>query len=91
MFLFTSENPDFWIQLKGSNAGKPLHQPIPNSIGVLTNHQVLDPMYFFYVIEYLFTRDAFRPYLKGSVIPYITHTDISKVILSHFTSKTPAL
>ena len=91
MFLFTSENPDFWIQLKGSNAGKPLHQPIPNSIGIMTNHQVLDPMYFFYVIEYLFSRNAFRPYLKGSVIPYITRQDISEVILSHFTSKINAL
>ena len=83
MFLFTSENPDFWIQLKGSNAGKPLHQPIPNSIGVLTNHKVLDPMFFFYTVEYLFSRNAFRPYLKGSVIPYITRADIQEVIHTH--------
>ena len=84
MFVFTKEKPDFWIQLKGSNAGKPLHAEIPNSIGIRTNHQVLDPHYFFYVVEYLYSRNLFKAYIKGSVIPYITHSDIKKVISASF-------
>jgi hypothetical protein len=83
MFYLTSENPDFWIQLKGQNAGKPLRQPIPNSVGIRTEKQILDPIYFFYLVDYLFSIDAFKPFLKGSVIPFLTRADFSFVIHSH--------
>ncbi len=84
MYLLTNANPDFWIQLKGLNAGQPLKKPIPNCIGVTTDKKVLDPHFFFYVVHYLFINRKFEPYIKGSVIPYIRNKDIHTVITSHF-------
>lgn len=86
MFYFTNDHSQshFFIQLKGENAGKPLKHSIPNSIGVVANTKVLVPEYFFYVVQYLFNVDAFKPFLKGSVIPFIRQRDIIQVIEKYF-------
>ena len=80
MYKFTKTNPDFWVQLKGDNAGKPLRVVMPNSIGILTDHEILDPQFFYYVVEYLFLSGRFRVHIMGSVIPYIRQQDIRQVI-----------
>lgn len=84
MFYFTSYHPDFWIQLKGNNAGMPLRKQTVNSIGVKTNKDVLNPDYLFYTILYLFNIGAFQKCIKGSVIPYIRQGDITITLINHW-------
>ena len=86
MFQFTNYDPDFWVQLKGSAAGKPLREPIPNSIGVKVNPRLLVSDFLFYTIEYLFQSGAFKPYIIGSVVPYIRQSSITKVLIQHWVS-----
>lgn len=80
------KNCDFWIQLKGKNAGKPLKTEIFNSIGVKVTDKRLDPLYFFFAVESLFSQNKFTPLLKGSTVPYLRLRDISKVINNFFNS-----
>lgn len=86
MFCFTDDNPDFYIQLKGENAGRPLNEKMPNSVGIKTDPKLLVSGFLFYTVLYLFQTGIFRRYLRGSVIPFITQRDISHVIISHFTN-----
>jgi len=84
MIQFTDEDPDFWIQLKGQNAGRPLREKIPNSIGVKTDPALLVPDFLFYTLEYLFSMGAFLPFLRGSVVPFITRRGILAVLFNHW-------
>ena len=84
MFYFTSDHPHFWVQLKGNNAGQPLRDKSPNSIGIRTDQDVLNPDYLFYTLSYLFTTGVFRRMLKGSVIPYIRQGDITIALVDHW-------
>jgi len=86
MFHFTNdlEKAHFFIQLKGSNAGKPLKSKIPNSVGILVDEQFFIPDYLYYLVLHLYNSGKFRQILKGSVIPYIRQKDIEKVIASFF-------
>lgn len=86
MFTFTDQEPDFWIQLKGNAAGKPLRIPIPNSVGVKVDPSLLVSDFLFYTIEYLFLSGAFIPHLKGSVVPFIRQNSITKVLILHWVS-----
>ena len=47
------DDADFHVQLKGNNAGKVLKEPIPNSIGVATNPNVLLPDFARYMFEHI--------------------------------------
>ena len=84
MMQFTDADPDFWIQLKGQNAGRPLREKIPNSIGIKTDPDLLVPDFLFYTLEYLFQSGAFLPMLRGSVVPFLTRRAIREVISSHW-------
>ena len=84
MMCFSNNNPDFYIQTKGMNAGKPLKNPIPNSIGIIADRKKLIPEYLFFVVHYLHSIDAFKPFINGVAIPFITHKNISTVINNHF-------
>ena len=83
MYQFTNTAPDFWIQIKGENAGQPLRKSIPNATGIKENQGLLDPDFLFYIVLYKYQTDAFKPYIKGSVIPYIRLNHIRMVIDSH--------
>jgi hypothetical protein len=84
MFYFCSQDPHFWIQTKGMNAGQPLKQPIANCVGIRAHEDVLVPQYLYYVVLHLYNQQRFASALKGSVIPYITQRDISRIIARHF-------
>ena len=84
MIHFTKEDSDFWIQLKGQNAGKPLREKIPNSIGVKTDPAILLPDFLFYTLEYLHASGAFQPYISGSVVPFISQRNILSVLINHW-------
>lgn len=88
MFEFTNTDPDFFIQLKGNDAGKPLLFAIPNSIGVKVDQRVLVPAYFYYVIQYLFISGRFKPEIMGSVVPYIRQIDFARVVACYFIEHT---
>jgi hypothetical protein len=84
IFNFSNEDPDFYIQLKGLNAGKPLQDPICNSIGIIANKEIMDPRFLYYTVLYIFNTGNFKVFLRGSVIPYIRQPDIKFVIYNHF-------
>ena len=86
MFQFTNKDPEFWVQLKGEHSGKPLRNQIPKSVGIKTNPELLVSDFLFITLDYLFSVGAFKPSLKGSVIPYIRNEDIVKVLLIHWTA-----
>lgn len=83
MFSYTSkpEESDFFIQLKGENAGKPIKDFIPNSIGVRCDPQHLHSQYFYYLILNLFMQGKFKERLRGSVVPFLRLSDITTVII----------
>jgi hypothetical protein len=88
MFNYTKGNDAaFWVQLKGENAGRPLKERTPNSIGITTDSKRLVPEYFYYVVLYLYESGIFRQYLKGSVVPYITQRDITIAIINYWSTK----
>jgi len=84
MIQFTNDDPDFWIQLKGHNAGKPLREKIPNSIGVKTDPAILVPDFLFYTLEYLHLSGVFQAYISGSVVPFISQRNILTVLINHW-------
>jgi hypothetical protein len=83
-YLSNSEKSDFFIQTHGKNAGKPFKVKFTNSVGVTVNQILLNSDYFYYYAMYLFQAGAYLPYLKGSVIDFITHSDIEKVLTEYF-------
>lgn len=75
------EDADFYIQLKGNNAGQVLDEPIANSIGVATNPDVLLPDFAKYLFMHIHNTGAYKPYIGGSVVPFIRQGDLDKVIV----------
>lgn len=84
MFSFTCEKPDFWIQLKGNNAGRPLREPCVNSVGVKADPQFFVPDYLFYCFVHVHNTGIYGSLLKGSVIPYIRQADIVQAFVKCF-------
>jgi len=71
--------PHFYIQNKGLNSGRALHNPIPNCFVVLTEtHKQREALY--YLCFSLQIGRYFNYYIKGSVIPFITIDDARKVL-----------
>ncbi len=75
------DDADFHVQLKGNNAGKVLKEPIPNSIGVATNPNVLLPDFARYMFEHIHNKGAYRPYINGAVVPFIRQRDLDRVLI----------
>lgn len=75
----TYSKPHFFILNKGLNSGKPMHKPCPNCfvITAATEEQIQT---LFYMSLSLKIGRFFEHYLKGSVIPFITINDCSKVL-----------
>jgi len=90
MFQFTNSSPDFFIQLKGLRAGQPLKFKISNSVGIKTDPGLLVPGFLFYTVLFLYQSGRFRPFLKGTAVPFIRQKDVARVIISHFQSLNPS-
>ena len=85
MFKFSNTDQcDFFIQTVGSNAGRPIKVKSSNCVGVEVDRELLVPDYFYFVVVSLFLTEKFKPHLKGSVIPFITQSDIALTIMNHF-------
>ena len=69
----------FYILNKGLNSGKPLKEPCPNSFVCSADcPQQLENLYW---LSYaLWKSNSYQPYLKGSVIPFVTIMDMKMIL-----------
>ncbi|WP_298367601.1 hypothetical protein [uncultured Lutibacter sp.] len=75
----TYTKPHFFILNKGLNSGKPLENPCPNCF-VITSQTEEDKNTVFYLCYSLYLGRYFKPFLKGSVILFITINDCLKLL-----------
>ncbi|MBN1462448.1 MAG: hypothetical protein JW922_02070 [Paludibacteraceae bacterium] len=71
--------PHFFILNKGNNSGKPLINPCPNCFVILCNEEEHKEQLYWLVMG-LWQSKAFYPFLKGSVIPFITIADTKQCL-----------
>lgn len=74
-----NSQPHFFILNRGLNSGKPLRKPCPNCF-VLTTQSEEEKEQLFWLIYGLWQTKAFHFYLRGSVIPFITISELQKCI-----------
>ncbi|UGS19852.1 DUF6943 family protein [Flavobacterium cyclinae] len=71
------DKPHFFVLSKGLNSGKPQNEPFTNSF-VLVFQTEEQKENIFYVALSLWKTKFWHPFLKGSVIPFITLYDFKK-------------
>ena len=74
-----NSQPHFFILNRGLNSGKPLRKPCPNCF-ILTTQSEEEKEQLFWLIYGLWQTKAFHFYLRGSVIPFITISELQKCI-----------
>jgi len=67
--------PQFYIQSKGLHSGRPLKTAIPNCFSVYTTTPKL-----FELVYVLYIGGLFKPFIRGSVVPFITLGDTCGII-----------
>jgi hypothetical protein len=73
------EMNSFYILNKGMNSGRPHPKPFVNSFTFIADSP--EEMEMFYWITFAaWQAKLFHPYLKGSVIPFVTILDVGEVI-----------
>ena len=73
------EKEHFFILNKGNNAGKPLPEYCANCF-VFIADDIEEKEFFFFLFYGLWQGGLFRPFIGGSVIPFIRVDDLLKVI-----------
>jgi hypothetical protein len=73
------EENHFFILSKGLNAGKPLDKPCPNCF-VLFAKSEEEKNQLYWICYGLWQGNLFRPFLTGSVIPFIRLDDLKTVV-----------
>lgn len=73
--------PHFYILNKGMNSGKPLQIPCPNSF-VFTSDSENERDFYYWLLFGLWRSKSFHPFLRGSVIPFISIRDLKNCILA---------
>ena len=69
----------FYILNKGMNSGRPHPKPFVNSFAFIADNP--EEMEMFYWITFAaWQAKLFHPYIKGSVIPFVTILDVRDVI-----------
>ena len=76
---FETKNPHFYILNKGMNSGKPLEMPCANCFSLSCNSEA-DKEFYFWLLFGVWRTKAFHPFLRGTVIPFITLTNLKKCI-----------
>lgn len=72
-------NPHFFILCKGNNSGKPLLSPCPNCFSIQFQSEA-DKEQVYWLLFCLWQSNAFYPFLRGSVIPFVVLRDIKSCI-----------
>jgi len=75
--------PHFFILNKGNNSGKPLLISCPNCFVILCNDEE-DKEQLYWLVMGLWQSKAFYQYLKGSVIPFISLSDVKQCVSKGF-------
>ncbi len=65
----------FYIQCVGEHSGRPMKTPIPNSWEVVTERKT-----DFQILQCLFISKILKPFLVGSVIPFLRLSDYKNII-----------
>lgn len=85
-FILKSYNPNveiskphFFILNKGNNSGKPLISPCTNCFSIQFNCNQ-DKEQVFWLLFCLWQSNAFYPFLRGSVIPFVVLRDLKSCI-----------
>ena len=76
----------FFVLSKGNNAGRPSLKPNTNSF-MITCSDDLEFKFGFAIATALHHSKTLKPFLRGSVIPFITIYDFKKVFNFHCASK----
>lgn len=71
--------PHFFILNKGNNSGKPLLISCPNCFVIMCNNEE-DKEQLYWLVMGLWQSKAFYHYLKGSVIPFVTISDVKQCL-----------
>jgi hypothetical protein len=69
----------FFLLSKGMNAGKPMEKPCPNCFVIFASSEE-EKQKLFWLCFGLWQGDFFRPFLTGSVIPFIRLDNLKQVI-----------
>jgi len=76
---------DFYVQSKGQNAGQPLRDPIANCFEItVTDTERLLPDYLYYMVLAAFNAGAFKPYIRGTAVPFLTIEDFKKALIDFY-------
>jgi hypothetical protein len=73
------KGPHFFILNKGLNSGKPLLDPCPNCF-VLITHDQSQKEFYYWLSFGLWKSKTYYPFLRGSVIEFITIKDLKNVL-----------
>ena len=73
--------PHFFILNKGNNSGKPLSVPCPNCFVIQFQNEI-EKEQVYWLMYSLWQSNAFYPYLRGSVIPFVVLRDVKLCLLN---------
>lgn len=74
------KKPHFFILNKGNNSGKPLSAPCPNCFVIQFQNET-EREQVYWLMYSLWQSNAFYPFLRGSVIPFIVLRDVKLCLL----------
>ena len=72
--------PHFFILNKGNNSGKPLSVPCPNCFVIQFQNET-EKEQVYWLMYSLWQSNAFYPFLRGSVIPFVVLRDVKFCLL----------
>ena len=73
------KKPHFFILNKGNNSGKPLSAPCPNCFVIQFQNEI-DKEQVYWLMYSLWQSNAFYPFLRGSVIPFVVLRDVKSCL-----------
>lgn len=69
----------FFVLSKGNNAGRPMDKPCPNCFVIITKC-TKEKQLLYWLFAGLWQCGYFRPYLSGSVIPFLRLPELKSII-----------
>ena len=73
------KKPHFFILNKGNNSGKPLLAPCPNCFVIQFQNEI-EKEQVYWLMYSLWQSNAFYPFLRGSVIPFVVLRDVKSCL-----------
>jgi hypothetical protein len=93
MFIIKTHNnnsnfkADFYIICKGDNAGQPVKEATANCFDLIViNKEILLVDYAFLLVLNAHNQNAFKKYINGSVVPFITISDFKTAFFEFYST-----